>query len=70
MEDRRDPVLKELSRQSEKRTVRFEAVEITYDKALQLMAEWWEVIRSEGINVAAEVQRRRSELQKPGPTIG
>lgn len=62
--------LSELKASPDKKVVYFNTSELSYEEALQLIAEWWERIRDDGINVAAEIQRRRTELRKPGPDAG
>ena len=41
----------------------YEKVELSYSEAISVMAEWWEYIRSDGINVAAEIQMARSRIK-------
>jgi hypothetical protein len=36
---------------------------LTYGQAIEKIAEWWELIRSDGVNIAAEVQKARERLR-------
>ncbi len=35
-----------------------------YDEAIKVMASWWEMIGADGINVAAQVQKQRSQINE------
>jgi len=35
----------------------------SYDEAIKVMASWWEMIHADGINVAAQIQMRRSQIK-------
>jgi hypothetical protein len=41
----------------------YDKIELNYSEAFKVMAEWWEAIRKDGVNVAAEVQRERSKIR-------
>ena len=40
----------------------WDRIELSYGEAFEIIAEWWEAIRQDGINVAAEVQRCRNKI--------
>jgi|GEM_PF-7107402 len=36
---------------------------LNYDQAIKVMASWWEMIGADGINVAAQIQKQRSQIK-------
>lgn len=42
----------------------YEKIELSYGEAFKVMAEWWEAIKGDGVNVAAELQRERAKINK------
>jgi hypothetical protein len=41
----------------------YDKIELNYSEAYKVIAEWWEGMRRDGVNVAAEVQRERSKIR-------
>ena len=48
----------------DKKVVFINATELSYAEAIEVIAQWWELIRSDGINVASEVQKARQAYRK------
>jgi hypothetical protein len=46
----------------DKKIVMFRDQEISYQEAIKTIAEWWEAIKADGINIAAEVQQARRRI--------
>ena len=48
----------------ERKVFYINAGEISHQEAIKIIAEWWEKLREEGINVAAMVQKARYEYRQ------
>jgi len=48
----------------DKKVVFIDTTELSYAEAIKVIAKWWELIKSDGINVASEVQKARQTYRE------
>jgi len=44
-----------------RRIIKYKVDELSYDEAVRIIAEWWELMKKDGVNVAAKVQEERAK---------